>query len=239
MIAEAIQKILALAAPNLITVREHQYSDKNLHMISDPVIDDIETGTLTSIVDLVKTKFESIEPDHLLIHIENWRRVHLMANVSNQDMRRTTYCIADWDKFAPNKPTFGQFMPTEAFAIMIQSLFDQAGDAEYLLKLCSSITTDRVRTDEDDGVSQKVTVQAGVTLKKEMSVKSRVKLYPFRTFNEVAQPGSDFLLRVRGDEDEAPTLAIFEADGGVWKYDAVKSIKSFFATNLPDVDIIA
>ena len=49
-----------------------------------------------------------------------------------------------------------------------------------------------------------------------------VKLRPYRTFLEVEQPESDFLIRIR----EGGEIGFFEADGGAWKLFARSIIKS-------------
>lgn len=56
-----------------------------------------------------------------------------------------------------------------------------------------------VRTN-DNGVTQTVEARQGVSLNAMVDVKPRVMLRPFRTFLEVEQPESEFLLRVDPDE---------------------------------------
>ena len=64
-----------------------------------------------------------------------------------------------------------------------------------------------------------------------VEVKPRVLLRPFRTFLEVEQPESEFLLRVHPEEG----IGFFEADGGIWKLEAKKNIADYFNTNLADL----
>ena len=47
-----------------------------------------------------------------------------------------------------------------------------------------------------------------------------MKLRPYRTFKEIDQPESQFLLRL----NENGNIGLFEADGGMWKLEAKKSI---------------
>ena len=58
-----------------------------------------------------------------------------------------------------------------------------------------------------------------------------MKLQPFRTFLEVAQPESEYLLRV----DEDGRIGLFEADGGVWKLEAKRNVKEYLADALADL----
>ena len=58
-----------------------------------------------------------------------------------------------------------------------------------------------------------------------------VRLRPFRTFLEVEQPESEFLLLVDADKG----IGLFEADGGVWKLEAKRNIADYFASHLADL----
>lgn len=50
-----------------------------------------------------------------------------------------------------------------------------------------------------------------------------VKLKPYRTFYEVEQPESEFLLRLSDDGK----VGFFEADGGMWEMTARRTIKEY------------
>lgn len=54
---------------------------------------------------------------------------------------------------------------------------------------------------------------------------------PFRTFLEVEQPESEFLLRV----DAEKGIGLFEADGGIWKLEAKRNIAEYFAKAMGDL----
>ena len=71
----------------------------------------------------------------------------------------------------------------------------------------------------------------GVALNAVVEIKPRVMLRPFRTFLEVEQPESEFLLRVDPDEG----IGFFEADGGIWKLEAKKNIADYFLKNMGDL----
>lgn len=70
-------------------------------------------------------------------------------------------------------------------------------------------------------------MRQSVSLKAQETVSPRVKLAPFRTFREVAQPTSEFLIRLqKGSESAIPEIGLFEADGGEWKIDAAENIQA-------------
>ena len=53
-------------------------------------------------------------------------------------------------------------------------------------------------------------------------------LAPRRTFPEVDQPESPFVLLVKQSrEGMMPEIALFEADGGLWKLTAIQNIKDY------------
>lgn len=98
----------------------------------------------------------------------------------------------------------------------------------YLLDLLSRISKDSNVATTDNGVSQTVEARQGIALKTVEPLKPRVPLRPFRTFQEVEQPESEFLLRM----DEDGNIGLFEADGGMWKLKARQTVKAFLEEQL-------
>lgn len=101
----------------------------------------------------------------------------------------------------------------------------------YLPDFLSRMTDEKSVSTNDNGVTQTVEARQGVALNALVEVKPRVLLRPFRTFLEVEQPESEFLLRVHPEEG----IGFFEADGGIWKLEAKKNIADYFNTNLADL----
>lgn len=101
----------------------------------------------------------------------------------------------------------------------------------YLLDLLSRMTNENSVSTNDNGVTQTVEARQGVALNALIEIKPRVMLRPFRTFLEVEQPESEFLLRVDPDEG----IGFFEADGGIWKLEAKKNIADYFLKNMGDL----
>lgn len=64
---------------------------------------------------------------------------------------------------------------------------------------------------------------------------------PRKRVAAVSQPESDFILRVRAgrNENELPTVALFEADGGRWKLEAVRRVKAYLVERVGGVPVIA
>ena len=123
------------------------------------------------------------------------------------------------------------FRSREVALIELRSLFIPNEGTAYLLDLLGRMTDEKSVSTNDNGVTQTVEARQGVALNALVEVKPRVLLRPFRTFLEVEQPESEFLLRVDPDEG----IGFFEADGGIWKLEAKKNIADYFNTNLADL----
>lgn len=118
---------------------------------------------------------------------------------------------------------------------MLQSSFVDIGTKSTLLKYTGLIQDEAVKTTGDDGVSQQVTVKTGVASVGQAIVPNPVELAPYRTFPEIEQPLSKFIFRMK----EGPSAAIFEADGGAWRNEAMNNIREYLEENLRDYNNIS
>ena len=125
-------------------------------------------------------------------------------------------------------------MDTERFNIMLQSAFVDNTDKILLLKYTGLIQEENVKDTGDDGISQAVTIKTGVATVGQAIVPNPVSLAPFRTFPEVTQPSSKFIFRMQ----EGPKAALYEADGGAWRNEAILSIKSYLQKELEAIENI-
>ena len=82
-------------------------------------------------------------------------------------------------------------------------------------------------TYNDNGIATTVVTRKGVDLQNKETIKPIVKLRPYRTFQEVEQPVSEFLIRV-GERG----ISFIEADGGMWKLQARNTVKAFLEESL-------
>lgn len=122
------------------------------------------------------------------------------------------------------------YMDYDTARIKLNSCFMDTPDREYVLGLLSNIVRGDQAEVKDNGVTQQVKVQTGIQLAGMETVRPIVKLKPYRTFPEIDQPESDFLLRVNDDQ-----IGIFEADGGMWKLHAKARIKAYLESELEDL----
>lgn len=226
-IVKDIQKIVEENRVQIITVGDRTFSTKDLNEIK-PVKDrasEIVFSDLSSIVEIVKREMNKfICP--LYINIETEKRVSVITSLDEQKDREKPYsAVAEGSKF-----NFGSAYDYEKFVIAIRSLFVQTDDTAGLLELLKKVSNVKSVEMEDDGVTQKVVSSQGAMLAENVKVAPIRKLAPFRTFIEVLQPESEFLFRV-SDRD---TFALYEADGGAWKIEAKKNIRTFFENALKE-----
>ena len=152
----------------------------------------------------------------------------------SDDFTRHGYCHA---AAGIDEHPWGQYMPPEDLVVWLQTRFVDVSstDRADVLALVGGLRDSRVREDTDDSYSQKVTTSAGVIGMAETKVKNPVQLAAWRTFPEVEQPTAPFVLRFRsGAEGERPTGALFQADGGQWRLDAMASIRRWLRGSLPE-----
>ncbi len=216
-----------------------------------PTPDQFETFTLSGLVkwlhedvDKLFTRFE-----RLFVHVISPTLVTVSTpgHGRRNERARLAFC-----EFNPPKIKFNEYMNQEDFMIHLQTRFQptpedfneiatggdaEAGDYAVVASLVGNIRMENEAQTADDGMSQRVTLKDGVSTVKEAIVKNPFTLYPFRTFEEVEQPASPFVLRIRKAQS-GPEAALFEADGGVWKNEAVKRIGVYLEEALSDIPAV-
>ena len=132
------------------------------------------------------------------------------------------------ERLMPGVPT--GYMDYDTARIKLNACFDNTPDREYVLGLLSNIVKGDQAEVKDNGITQQVKVQTGIQLAGMETIRPIVQLKPYRTFPEIDQPESDFLLRVNNDQ-----VGIFEADGGMWKLHAKARIRAYLEEELADL----
>ena len=227
ILREAVEYIVSLGKANVIEVNEKVYSDKPLTPCYRPTQATLNTETLTSIVDYIKRNTDGCRKrGDVVVHVESPIKVSVFSNV-NAEMRRNEYIIAT--AMLP-RFDFGYFYDTENFNILMQSVFERNEDADILLRVVGNLKDEAVKTLGDDGVSQAVTIKSGIATVADVKVPNPVTLKPYRTFLEAEQPESKFIFRMR----DGGRCALFEADGGAWKREAINSVTEYLQNQLSD-----
>ncbi len=236
MITEAIEKIISLKTPEQIAIAGKNYRKNGYTPVLDFYPEDLNINNLTGIVDFVKKNPEKWTD--LFIHVRDYNSVVLYKSMCGDFNQRNSIVAAGSRscQFA-----FSRQMDVEDFVIALNSTFVQNDDRDYLLKFVSAVRVDANTTLKDDGISQSVTARQGTSsLVSDIDIKPIVNLIPYRTFDDVEQPESAFVFRMKINKQAAtPSLALYECDGAAWKQTAIQSIKEFLKKELPTIPVIA
>lgn len=221
MIKEALQYLVELGNKK-IQVGDKVYSTEPLHLVSDPTPSVIEVNSLSGLVDYVLSGFDGKK--QFLIHVASPTHVFVHGALREDKARE---CYVKAQAIVPDF-LFGKWYDPETFNIKLQSCFVPNEDRDIMLKVIGNIKEEHVNTYGDDGVSQAVTAKVGVATVAKVKVPNPVVLKPYRTFVEVDQPESNFVFRMRS----GPECALFGADGGAWRLEAIKRIKEYLQKEL-------
>lgn len=189
-------------------------------------------SSLQSLVDYIHAEYESRMRGPAAVLVKDPVTVNYMGEAMTPYGVRPIY--ANVAAHLPNPYPFGDFLPVEKFMICLQSRFVRgAGDWDAVASACAGVKKQDGAEYKDDGVFQTVAVQSGLSLLSHKKVPNPVMLAPYRTFAEVEQPLSSFVLRVTDGQD-GPKIGLFDADGGAWRIDAMKRIGDWIKGKVPD-----
>ena len=228
MLREMIEKIESMAKPTFYEVDDQVFANQQLIHVADkkPMPRCIDLTGLDSICKMVRNEAEHVGLQ-IFIQVKDYKSVSVFTELDEDEDRLYLYnCVADTPAVTMNR-----FMAYENAVIELRSLYIPNKGTEYLLQLLSSISNESKVTSSDNGVTQQVEARSGIALNSMVKIEPRVTLQPFRTFVEVAQPESEFLLRIN-DRGE---IGFFPADGGVWKLEATRNVAAYFEEKLHDM----
>ena len=232
MLKEFIKHIQETTTPRTITVDGHTFlvtSDGNAAEVVPnhyyPAT--LNLNSLDALAKLVRT--EASEDDSpLYITIPDHLTVRCFGQFDRGDLcHRQTYYEAN----ATDVPGWDSRMGLgfEEAQIAMRTRFQDTPDVLYLQKLLSDISCGAKVTMNDNGIATSVVTQKGVALQTNEAIRPIVTLRPYRTFQEVAQPESPFLIRVNERQ-----INFIKADGGMWKLTARETVKAHLEQLLAD-----
>jgi hypothetical protein len=228
----AVAEIAALASEaskvQLVDVPNAKYADRELFRIdADPKLPTaLEFFTLAGLVDYLDAEYGEAEPeDRPLVHVVSPVRVNVVSRLLGEHKHLRRHVAAAVCHSATLEGfQFNQFVPLDTMAIALQTCFEaEVGDVEELRRFCASVRTTASIQLADDGVSQAVEAKSGIAAVQTTGVKNPWQLAPWRTFAEVAQPLSPFVLRFKEGEGK-PIAGLFKTGDANWQVEAVKAI---------------
>lgn len=185
--------------------------------------------SLDALVKLVKTEALSMGYSPVYLTVGSHMEVECFTrpDPENDNIRATLY-IAE----AKDTPGWEEkvILSFEEAQIALRTRFQETPDTLYALKLLSDISCGAKVVYNDNGVATTITTSKGIALQGADSIRPLIQLKPYRTFQEVEQPESLFLIRIneRG-------ISFTEADGGMWKLTARKTVKEFLEKQLTEL----
>lgn len=234
MLKEAIEKIVSLANPMVSEVRGNTFvfgKDGNFMQVEPDLemVGEITLNSLDAMVKFVTSEATRLTDSILYLTIPN----HLTVKCfTSPDVECKNLRTALYEAKATDVPGWGEKMQLsfEEAQIALRTRFQKTPDTEYAQKLLSDITTGCKVTYNDNGVATNIVTQQGVALQGKTTIRPIINLRPYRTFQEVEQPASDFLIRVNDRY-----ITFIEADGGMWKLAARKTVADYLEEKLADL----
>lgn len=235
MIAKAIDKLMEISRPYTIAKDGNTWVSKKMMLLDDEWrASPLEVKTLTAVIDYIRKCQNEFKDLDYILHVASYKEVRLLSSLDSKRSRETLMVAKAETQDIP----FGTFLGNERMLITMMSMFrdNPETDKAAVMKFAGTVTNGTIKDYSDDGISQKATIRQGVASKVEAIVPSPCMLQPYRTFTEIEQPVSAFIFRMR-DRGE-PESALYEADGGAWKNEAVHRIHVFLDGQLGDTGIL-
>ena len=223
----AIERIEELCEPHIIGEYGYEYCDKELKVVKTPKAETIRLHTLSGLVQVLRKEHINFDAP-VIVNVDCEEYVRVYSAIDNVDRgREIPYDVTAELIEIP----FNRRLDYETMMITLKSKFVETPELLELVKLLGTITEENSATASDDGFSQSVVVRKGIAMKEGKVVKPIVKLKPYRTFSEVDQPESEFLVRL----SDGAQVALYEADGGAWKLQARRNVADYLNKNLADL----
>jgi len=233
-IKEALHYLVGLgedmSATEVLDICGHTYANKSLKRYDEiPKASAIKAATLTAMVDYIA--YKAIEfPSDMILYVESPTEVTLMSGLDTERKREYLFtCDANVSEFR-----FDSWYDQERFVIELQANFQSNSDLQAILQVAGNVEAKTTANYGDDGISQKTTIKTGIAALEDVIVPNPCILIPYRTFQEVGQPASKFVFRIK--DGGRPEFKLIEAENKLWRNEAIANIKGYFYTALSVMD---
>lgn len=202
-----------------------------------PKPEKVVTRSLDALVALIKTEAASQFTDlPLYVSCGSFNAVDVFTKPNPED---DLHRWQPYHALATDLPTLVEDVrwTFDEAMIKLRSAFQRApesigatNDVDYIIDLLSHMSVDQSIKSDDNGVTQTVQVRKGISFVQNQAVRPIVTLAPYRTFQEVQQPASEFVFRVYEDR----SISLTAANGGMWKLAARDAVKRYLTDALAD-----
>lgn len=230
MLKEALEYLVGLGKVRTLEINGETYSTVPMHYVKpfEYMPETLTVNGLDSIVKLIRSEMDRFNAvagsGKMLIQVVSAKEVRVYTNLDYMYRRMYPYrALLDAKGFCPG----WRELDSAVMDLKCGCMKDENRD--YVLRLISSLSSTESNSVEDNGVTQVVTVRKGIAMKGTEEIRELVELTPYRTFREVAQPRSQFVIRVKDGK-----VGILEADAGVWELQAKLRIKEYFEDHMKE-----
>lgn len=234
---EALQYVVGLGNDSekiqVLEICGKTYANRRLERYGSPDrAEAVHVSTLSAIIDYIRHCSSEFPMDQkMILQIQAPNRVRLMTSLNVERKREVLMeAVAETSEFQ-----FDFWYDQERFMIEMQANFQPSPDRELVLRFAGNVEQKNNQTFSDDGITQVATMSVGAASKSDVIVPNPVELVPYRTFQEVEQPYSKFVFRLQ--DNHGPKFSLIEAEGGIWKSEAVRNIREYFESHLSDPDL--
>jgi hypothetical protein len=236
MFKELVDAIQNGVKVETLKIGDEQFTSRTIYR--PPIVDLSErlvTATLQSIVDYFEHNIDGVSESPCCIHIVGPGSVRVLLDLDKEN-RRDVRVQAEYKNTTFE---FGKKYDQTEFITRLLSQFVPTDDRRLLQGFVGGLTDDSSLRLEDDGISQKTVVKKGIQTLERAETGNGFVLAPYRTFSEVDQPESDFILRLHRVNDGVPLISLHESDNQAWKIEAINRIATWFQKNDVKVPILA
>lgn len=235
MFKELIDAIQKSVTPEVVTVNGREFATAPVHEAEPRIAKSLKTATLQSIVDYLENGIDGKEVKSQFIHIESPTRVSVQGYLDATNRREERIAA----EFEPHNFAFGKELDQSSFITLLRSQFVETDARLELQKFVGTLVAESSLKLEDDGVSQKTVAKTGITTVSTVENSNPLVLAPFRTFPDIEQPESEFILRLHKRDGDVPRISLHEADNQAWKGEAIQRIAEWLKTAEVKIPILA
>lgn len=233
----AVKAILEAADPYIQEIDGQRFSNQSMKPVIPQLRNAVGLESLSSLWNYMAYLKGFEFEEHMLLIVRSFPQVSLV--LAEPDKYGRTVVIAQCDGIRLQPFEFGGYLDQATIMTALQTQFVQNDGVEYLLKFLGSLADSNVIEGFDNGLSQSVTVKKSVASKGVEHVQRVVELRPYRTFIELEQPESPFIVRMKARENQLPLCALIETDGGKWKIGAMEKVRTYLNEAVKEIDAMS
>lgn len=228
MIKEALMYLMSLAVPAMFEVEGRKYASKKLDPVIPPPVEHLTVHSLKGLLDYYEILRAENGEEKFTFCVQSPLCVQLLGSVDPKWGTRKLYAVAmePVNDFGEYPDFFNHYVEQKQFIVNLNTWFAKTEDRDKLITFVSSVNLEESTSSKDDGFTQEVATKKGARLGSE-KIPNPVTLAPYRTFRELEQVESQFLVR-----HENGRFALYDCAGQTWKIEAMESIKAHLDLNL-------